>query len=545
MFGSSILEVAIGVTFVYLLLSLICSALNEAIASLLQKRGRNLFEGVKNLLNDPTFTGLAQQVYNHGLISGISQYASDPDKQTRRPSYMSPENFSLALLDILEIQGVISKEYGDLLAQAESADDAYEEASRAASAGPGNPGLAEALEVAKNRQKQTRAALDALADKARISYETAAKTASGSPGDAQLAKLALDAKMSMDHITAALGMLEARRAAIASAQNPKEMALALNAGAALRRALELGRTIAAQYPDPLGNIQNGLMRLPEGHSRESLLVLVEKTRREVSAVEHQAEAFRKNIALWFHDAMNRVSGWYKRWTQHVLLALATVIVLVSNVDTVMLIQRLIQDNALRASLVTAAQDAVKAQLTSTNARYAIKEPASGSTGSQSPVQEVAKTPLGSEGSAAAKSAAGEPEHVPAKPVTEDTGATATGPLLDSARIQPAIDGTKIGDQNIKKLLETAENLKLPIGWTREDPRDTRYLHFPPNSLNLGMWINYLWWLFSKLFGLAISVFAISLGAPFWFDTLSKVVNVRSAGTPPGEAGRNAPHKNLS
>ena len=166
MFGSSILEVAIGVTFVYLLISLICTALNEAVASLLQKRGRNLFEGIKNLLDDPTFTGLAQQVYNHGLIEGISQNAADPYKPTRAPSYMGPGNFSLALLDILGIRGVIAKEHGDLMAQAESADDAYEEASRAATAGPNNPQLSEALGLAKSRQEQAQAALDAIAENA-------------------------------------------------------------------------------------------------------------------------------------------------------------------------------------------------------------------------------------------------------------------------------------------------------------------------------------------------------------------------------------------
>jgi hypothetical protein len=53
------LEVAIGVVFIYILLSLVCSAINEGIASVLNQRGKNLFEGIKNLLNDPTFTGLA------------------------------------------------------------------------------------------------------------------------------------------------------------------------------------------------------------------------------------------------------------------------------------------------------------------------------------------------------------------------------------------------------------------------------------------------------------------------------------------------------
>src|SRR5450631_3959339 len=101
MFGSNILDVAIGVVFIYLLLSLICSGINEGIASMLNKRGQILFEGIKNLLNDPTFTGLAQKLYTHGLVDGISQDAINPDKPNRLPSYMSSNTFAMALLDIL------------------------------------------------------------------------------------------------------------------------------------------------------------------------------------------------------------------------------------------------------------------------------------------------------------------------------------------------------------------------------------------------------------------------------------------------------------
>ncbi|SEL09302.1 hypothetical protein [Nitrosovibrio tenuis] len=470
MFGSSILEVAIGVIFVYLLLSLICTAINEAIASLLQKRGKNLFEGIKNLLNDPTFTGLAQQLYNHGLISSISQHAVDPNKPTRKPSYMSPENFSLALLDILGIRGVIAARYGDLLAQAEKADDAYETARQAAAAMPGNSQLAQAAELARQAQAQARAALETIADKAKAAYEAALQAANQADGNTELAAAATDAKMKADQINATLKMLDARRAAIASAKNPREAALLLNAGATLREALEFGRTIAAQYPDPLGNIQEGLKRLPEGNTKESLLVLVDKTRREVKAIEHQAEAFRKNLEGWFNDAMNRVGGWYKRWTQQVLFGLAIIVVVASNADTVMLIQRLSQDNALRASLVAAAQDAVKSQ----------------------------PSPKSAESASPGAIPAGESE-----------------------------------DTRIQFVLEKARNLQLPVGWSG-NPTDPGYFQPPRLSLEFASWALY------KLFGLAISIFAVSLGAPFWFDTLSKFVNVRSAGTPPGETKKSAP-----
>jgi hypothetical protein len=391
---------------------------------------------------------------------------------------MSSENFSLALLDILGVRGVITSQYGDLLAQAEKADDVYEEARQAAAAAPSNQQLTQAAEAAQQARVQAQAALQALADKAKDAYEQATKAASEASGNAELARLAVEAKSNMDHINAALKLLEARRAAIASAKNPKETALLLNAGTTLRQALEFGRTLAAQYPDALGNIQEGLKRLPEGPTKESLLVLVDKTRREVNAMEHQAEAFRQNLESWFNDAMQRVGGWYKRWTQRVLLALATVVVIVSNADTVMLIQRLSQDNALRASLVSAAQEAVKS----------MPNPES-------------------------------PEIIPpggAKPQGEE------------GRIQHG------EDDRIQFVLQKARDLKLPVGWSLDNPNDPGYFLPPELSLEFARWVLY------KLFGLIISIFAVSLGAPFWFDMLSKFVNLRSAGTPPGETKKSAP-----
>ena len=80
------------------------------------------------------------------------------------------------------------------------------------------------------------------------------------------------------------------------------------------------------------------------------------------------------------------------------------------------------------------------------------------------------------------------------------------------------------------VLQKAGDIKLPIGWS-SNPNDPRYFGYP--ELSPG-------WVFYKLFGLLISVLAVSLGAPFWFDTLSKFVNLRSAGTPPGETRKSAP-----
>jgi hypothetical protein len=48
MFGLPILEVAIGLSFVYLLLSLICTTLNETIAGLTGRRADLLEKGISS-----------------------------------------------------------------------------------------------------------------------------------------------------------------------------------------------------------------------------------------------------------------------------------------------------------------------------------------------------------------------------------------------------------------------------------------------------------------------------------------------------------------
>ena len=106
MLGSDTLEIAIGLIFVYLVLSLICSAINELIEGLLNARAANLERGLRELLADPAGTGLVKAIYEHPLIHGLFKGTYDPAKTkkgmwTRRklPSYLPPRNFALALMD--------------------------------------------------------------------------------------------------------------------------------------------------------------------------------------------------------------------------------------------------------------------------------------------------------------------------------------------------------------------------------------------------------------------------------------------------------------
>jgi hypothetical protein len=94
MFGSAILEVVIGLIFVYLLVSLIVTAANELVASALKWRAKTLEKGIRNLLADPEKTGLARDFYEHPLIRGLCE-------EGKRPSYIPSRTFALALLDIV------------------------------------------------------------------------------------------------------------------------------------------------------------------------------------------------------------------------------------------------------------------------------------------------------------------------------------------------------------------------------------------------------------------------------------------------------------
>jgi hypothetical protein len=102
MFNSGILDVAIGLIFVYLLLSLVCTAINEMIEARLKMRAVDLERGIREMLQDQSETGLVQQLYNHPLIYSLFEGSYDKAKKTRKlPSYIPSRNFALALMDLI------------------------------------------------------------------------------------------------------------------------------------------------------------------------------------------------------------------------------------------------------------------------------------------------------------------------------------------------------------------------------------------------------------------------------------------------------------
>ncbi|HEY0323996.1 MAG TPA: hypothetical protein VGC66_23815 [Pyrinomonadaceae bacterium] len=140
LFGSTVLEVAIGMIFIYLLLSLICSAANEVIATNTKRRAWMLEEGIRNLLRDDNLnkqltqdslekgrvevnagaasggeatavvgsTGgagaiaatLSNIFYEHPLIRSLYQ-PNWRGMGEKKPAYIPARTFALTILDII------------------------------------------------------------------------------------------------------------------------------------------------------------------------------------------------------------------------------------------------------------------------------------------------------------------------------------------------------------------------------------------------------------------------------------------------------------
>jgi len=451
MFNSTILDVAIGMVFVYLLLSLLCSAANELIELLLKKRARELENGICELLTEQTTqnffgrvgswikgiaprleswwngastgasapSGVVADLYNHSLINGLFKGKYEVGSR-RLPAYIPASNFALALLD--------------LVPQHQSSPPAV---------------------------------------------------------------------------------------APASTTSPP-----------------------SGLPNPLTELRDGVANLSSDYDKvkNALLPLID-------AAGNDSAKARKNIENWYDSAMDRVSGWYKRRAQIIIFILGLIIAVALNVDSVIVAKRLSSDRALRDSLVAAADAYAKANATESPSPKATpkEERAAAETkkGSDSASSETSQKPSSTPNEKATSKATPTPtpKATPAKatptPAVTPTPIGSPSPAkqtnsASSASPSPtpcweeACKADKDAPQcKLKKNQCELVALGLPIGWL--DSSEDLRLQWPGSHWKRpgGWWDQIAWhWL-----GWLLTALAVSLGAPFWFDMLNKIIVVRSTVKP--------------
>src|SRR5215469_16287328 len=285
MFGSSLLDVAIGLIFVYLVASLVCSAANEVLEGWLKNRATDLERGIRELFGlDPNekTPKLMAELYNNPMVNGLfkGKYGQEVTGTWHRllewlrkgpnlPSYIPARNFALAIMDIATIHGAPAISSPPL-------------------------GVSPPAAIAPTISGATGATPPIPPANVRITL-TAIPPAPPGPG---------------------------------------------------------------QPGNRLTDLRNGVTYnqiLPD-QVKGALLTLIDAAGNDVAKA-------RENIENWFNSSMDRVSGWYKRRTQLIILILGILIAGGANIDSIVIVRHLSTDKSLRDSLVSAAQEYAKANPT--------------------------------------------------------------------------------------------------------------------------------------------------------------------------------------
>lgn len=172
--------------------------------------------------------------------------------------------------------------------------------------------------------------------------------------------------------------------------------------------------------------------LPAGNEKRILTVMLDECGDDWTALQAR-------VGQWYEDAMERVSGWYKRNCQLWLFGIALVLSVVCNIDSLNIVQRLWSDNTARSYLAAQAEKLI--------------------------------------------------------------------PQLNPQTLGDKDPYKELGNQ-VAKLEELRSN-QLPIGWPMKTP------------------------IIFAILGWLLTALAASLGAPFWFDMLTKLLKIRGTGGKPG------------
>jgi hypothetical protein len=96
MFGSATVDIAIGLVFVYLVLSLVVTAAQEVLETIIKLRGAHLAKGIAKLLG----AARAREFFASAPVAALS-----PDRWfgggTRKPSYIPARTFATVVLDMI------------------------------------------------------------------------------------------------------------------------------------------------------------------------------------------------------------------------------------------------------------------------------------------------------------------------------------------------------------------------------------------------------------------------------------------------------------
>jgi hypothetical protein len=442
---SSILSVALGLIFVWLVLSLAVMNIQEWIAAKLQWRSKMLETTIRNLLADP---GLTDQFYNHPLIRSLF---SGNDGSTK-PSYIPASQFTLTLFDIVATAGTEASLLQQQLYKLR-------------------------LEVSllgRNQRKAAQRRLNlilALTRRALVSDpgQTAVVNATLDSIRSEINRFGVDYPKLKASVDGSLLSVKVQKEQIDSIIN----------------ALPKSEVTPESAND---KVRMGVAAMSVTHPRlkQILSALITGADESPWQGENSFVHSRENVEKWFDNSMDRLNGWYKRRAQILAFTIGFLIASITNVDTILVANQLWRQPVLRDKLSAQAEI------------FVIRN--------QDQVEPVSSSQLAL--------------------TTAEVNAISL-PIGWIGKPQPLNSkGLVTGSDN-----KTSVCAMVPLKGDDLYGIPLAGQCFPitnaPIIYDLSGW-------FQKILGLLITGLAAAQGAPFWFDILKKIINVRSAGLNPSE-----------
>lgn len=438
-----LLNVLLGLFLAWSLLSLSSMQIQEWIAARLKWRSRMLDKALGKLLTDST---LLDQFYNHPLIRSL--YAGK--EMGEKPSYIPANQFSQAMIDILSAIGTEASLFQQQLYILYNESQRLSKKKRIDAHGRISLmlGMVRKALVSETGEEACTEILDTV------------KT--------DLLTMGQDIPKLQKSVDSLFDAIRVQRQQINDAL------------------VKLSFKGNASEDETMNRIHAGVTALSVTHPqlKQTMYAIMNGVPQSLWQKENELDLVRNNIEEWFNNAMNRLTGWYKRRCLLTTLIAGILLASIVNVDSINLIGRLWREPDLRVAILGNIENI----LTQNNTTVL-------DVGQLSSIQQQFSEItlpvgwLGSPISHASDQATILSQVCTLFPHQENQ----IYGILISGQCYPIINSPQVTD---------------PTGWL------------------------------IKLAGILISGIAASPGASFWFDILKKIVNVRLAGIKPSELQSN-------
>jgi len=320
-----ILNVFLGLIFIWFLLSLAAMNIQEWLANRSNWRSQMLKKTIGNMLADVV---LVDQFYNHPTIRSLYTGTNS----THEPSYIPASQFSQVMIDMLSTSGTEAS-----LIQ-EKLYELYSKTER----------------LSRKKRLLARDRLGAMLGMTR----KALIAETGEDAVNEILKIVKSELLSLGQDIPAL---------------QKNIEDALNNVIIQKQQIDAALVKMSYQGEPSKNsvvnqIRAGVMAMSITHPRlkQTLYPMLYSMPQSVVQIGSELELIRTNIEEWFNNNMDRLTGWYKRRTMITTFLIAVLIAIIANVDSINLTTRLWREPDLRVAILNNLEALISQDTSSTS-----------------------------------------------------------------------------------------------------------------------------------------------------------------------------------